>query len=218
MNCKQNHKSKEKEEASTFTCEICTEVMLPTSTKKFKNNNRCVHSICNSICTDCIAEYIIVGIEENNPNFGYPSLFCRQMLDPLSCRHVIPAQLFNQWCDMLCDSALLRLDACYCPYQDCSALILNECGGDVRRSECPNCDGLFCFRCKQPWHAGYECEDHHQSGSSGDVEFRVLEESNEWMRCPLCKHCVELVEDVESVSATNVEERRIIYDICAKAT
>ncbi|XP_059650168.1 E3 ubiquitin-protein ligase RSL1-like [Cornus florida] len=183
-NCEQNHKSDDDEEkASTFTCKICTEEKLPTSTKKFKNNKICVHSIC----TDCIAKYIKVNIEEHNPaKIRCPSLFCGQMLDPLSCTRIIPAQLFDKWCDVLCDWTLQGLDTCYCPYRDCSALIVNACGGGVRRSKCPRCKRLFCFRCKQPWHPGYGCED-HQSDS-------IIEKRNNWMRCPTCKHCVELTE------------------------
>ncbi|XP_059650169.1 E3 ubiquitin-protein ligase RSL1-like [Cornus florida] len=160
----------------------------------------------NISCRHQHAKYIKVNIEERNPaKIKCPSLFCGQMLDPLSCTQIIPAQLYDKWCDVLCDSTVLRLDTCYCPYRDCSASIVNECGGDVRRSKCPRCKRLFCFRCKQPWHPGYGCED-HQGASIVDLEFEVLEKRNEWKRCPTCKHCVELYEGVGLLVATSVED------------
>ncbi|XP_059650173.1 E3 ubiquitin-protein ligase RSL1-like [Cornus florida] len=195
------HKLKDEEEASTFRCSICFETMLATSTNKFENNVRCACSFCN----DCIAKHIKVSIEQyNRSKIRCPySPVCGQLLDPLSCRHIIPAPLFDKWCDMLCNLALLGLDTCYCPYRDCSALVIvTECGvGDlVRRSKCPHCKRLFCFQCKQPWHADYECED-----SSSDLEFGVVEKRKKWMRCPACKHCVERAKDVKPVFATSVE-------------
>ncbi|XP_059650163.1 uncharacterized protein LOC132295919 [Cornus florida] len=175
------HKLKDEEEA--FCCGICCETMFATSTNKFENDCTCPCSFCN----DCIAKHIKVSIEEyNRGKIRCPR--CDQLLDPLSCRHIIPAPLFDKWCDKLCNLAVLELDTCYCPYRDCLALVVTECGvGDlVRRSKCPHCKRLFCFQCKQPWHADYECEY-----SSSDMEFGVVEKREKWMRCPACKHCVE---------------------------
>ncbi|CAN4107493.1 unnamed protein product [Withania somnifera] len=177
------------EESQTFTCEICIEPMLLPN-KNFKNQNRCVHPFC----IDCIVKYITVKLEDNIGNIPCPSLNCEQFLDPTSCRNLVGPQLFVKWSDVLCESCVLGVAHCYCPNRNCSALILDECGGNVKRSQCPSCKRNFCFQCKLPWHAGFHCEESRELRDRNDVVFGVVAELNKWKRCPLCRHFVELIE------------------------
>uniref|UniRef100_A0A1U7WDF4 RBR-type E3 ubiquitin transferase n=1 Tax=Nicotiana sylvestris TaxID=4096 RepID=A0A1U7WDF4_NICSY len=149
--------------------------------KKFKNQNVCVHPFCS----DCIIKYITVKLEDNIGNIPCPSLNCSPLLDPISCRNLVGPELFVKWCDELCESAVLGLAHCYCPNQNCSALILDECGGNAKQSKCPNCKMLFCFKCKIPWHASLRCEQ------VNDAAFRELAKHNKWKRCPRCRYFVE---------------------------
>ncbi|XP_019258441.1 PREDICTED: probable E3 ubiquitin-protein ligase RNF217, partial [Nicotiana attenuata] len=87
-----------------------------------------------------------------------------------------------------CESAVLGLAQCYCPNQNCSALILDECGGNAKQSKCPNCKKLFCFKCKIPWHASLRC------GEVNDGAFRELAKNNKWKRCPRCRYFVERIQ------------------------
>ncbi|KAK3006755.1 hypothetical protein RJ639_016196 [Escallonia herrerae] len=80
---------------------------------------------------------IQVKIDENLPNIKCSALNCEHLFDPLSGKAVLPPELFDKWCDVLCDFAILGFERSYCPNQDCSALILNECGGNVKKSVCP---------------------------------------------------------------------------------
>ncbi|KAG5526706.1 hypothetical protein RHGRI_032835 [Rhododendron griersonianum] len=160
------------EPPSDFTCEICIEPTLPP-TKKFTNNNLCAHPFC----TDCITKYAQVKIEDDRAaEIKCPGLNCDNLIDPISCRALIPPVLFDKWCDLLCERALLGFDRCYCPNRVCSAAVVNECGGTVRRAACPNCKRLFCFSCKAAWHAGYRCEESGQLRDRNDVAFGVLAE------------------------------------------
>ncbi|XP_076935560.1 E3 ubiquitin-protein ligase RSL1-like [Bidens hawaiensis] len=177
--------------SSTFTCEICIEpVTLPNT--KFNNGNRCVHPFC----ADCIVKYIQAKLQDNVSDINCPALDCHHSLDPLSCRPKVTHQLFDKWCDVLCDSAVLELDRVYCPNRECSSLVINECGGGskLKRCVCPNCKKPFCFRCKVSWHAGYRCNEIGEIRDQNDVAFGVLSERKKWMRCPRCRHCVELVK------------------------
>ncbi|XP_009782236.1 E3 ubiquitin-protein ligase RSL1-like [Nicotiana tabacum] len=183
------------DEHQNFTCEICIEPMsLPD--RKFKNQNRCVHPFC----IDCIEKYISVKLEDNIGDIPCPSLNCSQFLDPISCRNLLGPHLFVKWCDVLGESSVLGLAQCYCPNRNCSALILNECGENAKRSKCPNCKRLFCFRCKLPWHAGLRCEESGGLRDENDIAFRVLAKSKKWKRCPQCRHFVELNEGCKFVT------------------
>ncbi|OIT20369.1 PREDICTED: probable E3 ubiquitin-protein ligase RNF217 [Nicotiana attenuata] len=178
-------------EPQNFTCEICIEPMLLPN-KKFKNQNLCVHPFC----TDCIIKYITVKLDDNIGDIPCPSLNCKNFLDPISCRNLVGPELFVKWCDVFYESAVLGLAHCYCPNQNCSVLILDECGGNAKRSKCPNCKSLFCFQCKLPWHAGLRCGELRDEN---DVAFRVLAKRKKWKRCPKCRHFVELVDGCKSV-------------------
>lgn len=142
---------REKEEESFFTCKICMEQL--SSNMKFKNNikNRCVHSFC----TNCIANYIDSKLQIANIKCPWPKCDC--VLDPITCQSIIPARVFERWCESMCEwqiSHVLGFERCYCPHKDCLALVVNECGGHVEKAKCPNCKKMFCFQCKVPWHEG----------------------------------------------------------------
>ena len=53
----------------------------------------------------------------------------------------------------------LGLKKFYCPYKDCSAMLVDDGGELVTASECPNCRRLFCAQCRVSWHASIECRD-----------------------------------------------------------
>ncbi|XWS22171.1 hypothetical protein CRYUN_Cryun29cG0011800 [Craigia yunnanensis] len=103
----------------------------------------------------------------------------------------ISASLFSTWCDLLCEDSLLGSERSYCPNSNCLALVLNECGGNVKKSKCPNCKQLFCFQCQTVWHAGYQCEESEQIRDRNDFLFGQLIERKKWTRCPGCGQCVE---------------------------
>ncbi|XP_043705413.1 probable E3 ubiquitin-protein ligase RNF217 [Telopea speciosissima] len=179
---------KEEEEESRITCEICIEPI--PGNKKFKNKKRCAHSFC----TDCIAKYIEAKMEEDASEVKCPGLHCEKPLDPISCRSILPQRQFERWCDVLCETAVLKWERVYCPYQDCSALILNECGErNVKKTKCPNCKKLLCYLCKIPWHEGVDCERTVEMRERNEILFAELAQRRKWTRCPICKHCVELV-------------------------
>ncbi|XP_076941477.1 E3 ubiquitin-protein ligase RSL1-like [Bidens hawaiensis] len=171
-----NQTPQDSSSSSTFTCEICIEpVTLPNT--KFNNNNLCSHSFC----TDCMIKYIHVKLQENVSYIKCPALDCHHYLDPLSCRPKVTHQLFDKWCNVLCNSAVLELERVYCPNRECSALVINECGGGskLKRCVCPNCKKPFCFQCKVSWHAGYRCNEIGEIRDQNNVAFGIyLKPSN----------------------------------------
>ncbi|KAF3635467.1 putative BURP domain-containing protein 17-like [Capsicum annuum] len=169
-------------------------MLLPN--KKFKNQNRCVHPFC----IDCIVKYISVKLEDNVVEIPCPYLSCNQFLDPICCRNLVGPELFVKWSDKLCESYVLGLTHCYCPNWNCSALILDECGGgNAKRSQCPNCKRFFCLQCKLSWHAGFKCEEGGELMDINDVAFGVLVERNKWKRCPNCRRFVSKTDGCKIV-------------------
>lgn len=180
---------------------------------KFKNMEAtgCFHQYC----TDCVAKYIETKvIHENISVIKCPNTSCSILLDALSCRPILPKKVFEKWCHVLCESAVL-LDAskggfvhgrCFCPNRKCSELILNECvetettESMVKRSECPNCKEVFCFSCMVPWKENHRCR--HQTRDRiididmdrNDVLFMEMVKRKKWFRCPSCNLYIQRVQ------------------------
>ncbi|XP_026444143.1 E3 ubiquitin-protein ligase RNF144B-like [Papaver somniferum] len=177
---------------SFFTCEICVE--LAPLNSKFNN----LETICShNYCIDCIAKYIQVKVSQDNmSHIKCPNANCS-----------LSEKVFEKWCLVHCESAVLLESSkggfaygrSYCPYRDCSELILNECVGTngsnkVTKSNCPNCKKLFCCHCMVPWKENHECIDRNETIidiDSNDVLFIENVKRNKWVRCPSCYHYVE---------------------------
>ncbi|KAI3944899.1 hypothetical protein MKW92_041129 [Papaver armeniacum] len=187
---------------SFFTCEICVEQV--TLAAKFENMKGCFHNYC----TDCIAKYIQVKvIHDNTSQIKCPNTNCSVFSDAISCRSILSDKVFEKWCRVHCESAVL-LDSSkggfaygrsYCPYRDCSELVLNECvetsqSNKLTKSNCPSCKKLFCFHCMVPWKENHRCIDRSETIidiDSNDVLFIENVKHKKWVRCPSCNHYVE---------------------------
>ncbi|KAF6162112.1 hypothetical protein GIB67_008241 [Kingdonia uniflora] len=185
-----NLDQREEEESvdSSFTCEICIEPVVSNKKFKYRQKRSCTHPYC----VDCISKYIEVKVDDNVSEIKCPDPNCDEFFESVLCQSILPVRVFEKWCDVLCNAAVLRWERTYCPYRDCSALILNECGEKIKKSKCPSCKKLFCFKCNVPWHSGYQCHESREMRDTNDVLFGTLAERNKWRRCPSCNHFVEL--------------------------
>ncbi|PWA71502.1 IBR domain, Zinc finger, RING/FYVE/PHD-type, E3 ubiquitin ligase RBR family [Artemisia annua] len=173
------------EEEETIMCEICFEQVRLNSI--LKNGHKCAHRFC----TNCMSRYIQGKLDDNVSDITCPATTCSRPLDPLSCRPRLTYQLFNTWCDKLCEAAVSLVERVYCPNIECSELILSECDDNPKRCVCPSCDQPFCFECKVAWHDGSSCEKIQEMRGENDVAFRALCRAKKWQRCPACTNVVE---------------------------
>ncbi|CAI9115719.1 OLC1v1016705C1 [Oldenlandia corymbosa var. corymbosa] len=176
--------------AQTFTCKVCIEPTDFTATQqtvKIRNKNCGPHQICD----DCMIKYIQAKLDDNVSRIPCPDLNSPEFLDPNDYRVLVGPMAFLRWSDALCESTLVGTERIYCLH--CQDLIVNECGGTVKKAKCPNCKKFFCFKCKIPWHAGFRCEESGELRDGNDRAFGVLAERKNWKRCPGCLHFVELV-------------------------
>ena len=164
-------------------CLICKH--SKSSKKMFKNKKRCAHSICK----DCIVKHILIKVEDAIAEIKCPNWpACKQLLNPHTCQKIIPKLLFEKWCDLLCELALQPYERSYCPNKKCSELIINECGGTVKKSKCPKFKELYCFRCNVPWPRCNNCQE-----LENDKKFFKLAVSKKWVKCPSCSYYVERI-------------------------
>ncbi|KAJ7955375.1 RBR-type E3 ubiquitin transferase [Quillaja saponaria] len=172
----------------SFVCEICVE-------PKTQNESFSVQGCSHVYCTDCMMKYVASKLQDNITSIRCPVSDCRGLLEPEYCRPILPPEMFDRWGNALCEAVLLESEKLYCPFKDCSALLIDDGGEVIRQSECPNCRRLFCAQCKVPWHTGMDCVEFQELNKdereNEDIMLMNLAKNKKWRRCPMCRFYVE---------------------------
>ncbi|XP_044495941.1 probable E3 ubiquitin-protein ligase RNF217 [Mangifera indica] len=176
-------------ESSQSFCEICAE--RKEDDEMFKTE-RCFHSYC----FDCISKHVATKLQDNVITVTCPGLNCKSILEFEVCRPSLPKGVVELWEQAICEEMFDVSQRFYCPFKDCSAMLLIENDGAViTSSECPFCHRLFCAQCYVPWHCGIECEEFQRLSvderGGEDLMVRELAKEKKWSRCPMCKYYVE---------------------------
>ncbi|TMW81826.1 hypothetical protein EJD97_007717 [Solanum chilense] len=169
-----------------FTCDICVDEKCVSEVFRIMG---CSHSYCK----ECMAKYVGVKLQENSCRILCPVSGCKGQLEPYNCRSILPKEVFDRWGDVLCEAMIMGSERFYCPFKDCSALLIDENGKDsvVIQSECPECRRLFCAKCKVAWHSGIVCAEFQKLNKDErereDLQLMQLAKGQEWQRCPQCR-------------------------------
>ncbi|KAF7840451.1 putative E3 ubiquitin-protein ligase RNF217 [Senna tora] len=170
-----------------LTCEICIE---EKHIGKFFNAKNCTHFYC----IECIVKYIESKLQDNVPILACPRPNCDGILEPSYCRAILPYKVFIRWEKALCEQGIPENLKFYCPFKDCSALLINDNNNNnviITYSICPHCGRDICVNCKAPWHIGFECVRFERLKHNEEALMMDLAKRSKWRRCPNCKHYVE---------------------------
>ncbi|GFQ03897.1 probable E3 ubiquitin-protein ligase ari3 [Phtheirospermum japonicum] len=169
-----------------YCCDICAET---------KNNDEFfpIQGCTHKFCTHCISKHVSIKIKKGKiARFPCPGVDCKGVLEMDACRAIVPSDVISAWDEMICESMISQSHKFYCPYKNCSGLLVNEIesGDDVIIREADNC--------RAPWHSGIGCEDFLKLGKNEreqeDIKVHELAKKNKWQRCPRCKFFVEKKE------------------------
>ncbi|XP_027351802.1 probable E3 ubiquitin-protein ligase RNF144A [Abrus precatorius] len=187
---KRNHNTVEKGEFSNtapFVCEICTDTK--TASDSFN-----IAGCCHVYCKECVATYVESKLQENVVNIACPVPRCRGLLEAEDCRTILDPGVLDRWGKALCEAVIAAEDKFYCPFGDCSALLIRDERENIRESECPNCRRVFCALCRVPWHQGIPCEEfqmlNRDEREKEDIMLMNLAREMRWKRCPKCRFYV----------------------------
>ncbi|KAL6979865.1 RBR-type E3 ubiquitin transferase [Sarracenia purpurea var. burkii] len=175
---------------TTFVCEICVD-------QKPSSGSLRIMGCSHSYCSECMIKYVASKLQENITQVRCPASDCNGILEPEYCRSILPPEVFDRWGNALCEAVILAAEKIYCPFKDCSALLINDGGGGpiITQTECPYCWRLFCAQCKVPWHSEILCEDfqalNKDEREREDILLVQLAKKQGWRRCPVCKFIVE---------------------------
>ncbi|MCL7051535.1 hypothetical protein MKW94_003853 [Papaver nudicaule] len=182
-------------------CEICMEAKAKSETRS--STSKCSHIYCS----ECITKYIEAKIQEKISMITCPESTCKETLEPYLCRDMISGQVLDRWENALCESSVLASHKIYCPFKDCSVLLVNDDDGVILRStECPHCNRLFCAQCEVPWHSDLTCDDFQEikKGGKDDMLLISLAKDQKWTRCPSCRFYVEKVQGCAHITCRYV--------------
>ncbi|XP_031392651.1 probable E3 ubiquitin-protein ligase RNF217 [Punica granatum] len=170
-------------------CEICAE--KKQTCEMMRINKKCVHSFCSV----CIAKHVKTRVADNQVTVPCPGLDCKHKVEYKVCVGILPKDVLDAWGKALCEALILEDHKFYCPFRDCSAMLVNDSEKVIEQSECPHCHRLFCAQCHVPWHAGVACMEfqalNEDERGSDDLFLRKLAREKNWGRCPKCKFFVE---------------------------
>lgn len=176
-------------QSSYSFCDICVE-------RKERNQMFTTDSCVHSYCSDCISKHVATKIQDSITIVTCPGVDCKAVLELETCRVKLNKGVIDLWEEALCEELFSGSQRFYCPFKDCSAMLMVDNGGEaIREAECPFCHRLFCARCYVPWHSGVVCEEYqrlneHERGRE-DLMVMELARDNKWTRCPRCKFFVE---------------------------
>ncbi|KAI3973163.1 hypothetical protein MKX01_020898, partial [Papaver californicum] len=146
------------------------------SASGLKKKNKRSDFVCE-ICSE-------TKMMKNVTSIGCPEMNCQGVLEPEFCQSILPPEVFDRWGKALCEALILGAQKFYCPFKDCSALLLDEGVGGISQSECPHCRRLFCAQCK------FQKLNVDERGRE-DIMLMEAAKKNKWQRCPKCKFYVE---------------------------
>ncbi|KAL6656022.1 hypothetical protein ACP70R_006848 [Stipagrostis hirtigluma subsp. patula] len=177
-------KKKKRSKRSHFSCAICLERVQDS--EKFLVS-QCAHAFCKN----CVGRYVAAKIAENVVLIGCPDPECEEgFVEMHLCQDIVPPELFDRWNIALCED-VVGDKKFYCPFKDCSALLIHDDAVKIRETECPHCHRLFCARCRVPWHDGIKCKEFRKLGDDekgeDDLTLKKLADKKKWKRCPRCK-------------------------------
>ncbi|KAL6222118.1 hypothetical protein ACLB2K_005510 [Fragaria x ananassa] len=148
-----------------------------------------IQNCSHSYCKDCINNHVASKLQENITIIKCPVPDCKGSLDPEYCRPILSPEVYNKWGNALCEAMIVGSQRFYCPFKDCSAMLIDDEPEEVvRESECPNCNRMFCAQCKVPWHAGIGCTEFQQLNEDErereDIMLMNIAQNKHWRRCP----------------------------------
>ncbi|TQD77092.1 hypothetical protein C1H46_037368 [Malus baccata] len=163
---------------SSFICDFCVE---PTDVKDLFKIKGCNHFYCR----ECVVKFIVSKLQDNATNIKCTVPGCMGMLDLEYCRKILPNNVFDRWRNAVYRKRIMESKThkyFYCPFKDCSAMLIYK--NDMKPS------WWLCSRCKGEICASFKTKGGRESGD----EDKMLEElamKNKWRRCPGCKNYVE---------------------------
>ncbi|XP_058757064.1 E3 ubiquitin-protein ligase RSL1-like [Vicia villosa] len=195
---KKTNKATTSRQPSKRRCGICFDSV--TDSEIFTNTS-CNHPFC----TRCISKYVKLQRKDKVVKLNCPDPQCSLKLKPQHLESILPKELIVEWESAIYESSISLKKKIYCPYKNCSVMMVNDGEEVVTSCECPSCHRLFCAQCKVPWHVDMSCRRFQKSTKGQhekelDEKFMELAKRKKWQKCPKCSMHVQRNGGCEHIS------------------
>ncbi|KAG4920594.1 hypothetical protein JHK82_049547 [Glycine max] len=154
--CHHDHdnETNKSDQSSKFFCGICLDDKPVSDMFKV---GKCEHSFC----THGISKHVATQMHQNILVVMCPNPKCSMELKPEYLHAILPREVLVRWKCAMFESLIVESEKTYyyCPFKDCSVLLVKNGGEVVTGAECPSCHRLFCAQCKVPWHEKMSCNE-----------------------------------------------------------
>ncbi|KHN48374.1 E3 ubiquitin-protein ligase RNF14 [Glycine soja] len=116
--------AKKSDQPSQFLCGLCFNDK-PVS-QMFKEG-KCNHPFC----THCISKHVATQMHQNILKVMCPNPNCPVELKPEYFHNILASEVIVRWETVRCESLIVGLEKTYCPFKDCSVLLVNDGEKDV---------------------------------------------------------------------------------------
>lgn len=165
----------------------------------------CGHRFCK-LCNSRHAEARVLSAGQMDVTCPHPG--CPTILSLGQISLLLSAKTLDILTRRQIEAAIPDSERVYCPYLDCSALLMKPIGNNHTSSsthphatafgcvECELCHRSFCLECAVPWHGDLSCAAYQGEVANkrlaGDEKLLQLADQNKWQRCKNCRRIVEL--------------------------
>ena len=154
----------------------------------------------HAFCSYCISKYVGSEINKSVHDVKCPYPECSVVLKPQFLRTILPSEVVEKWESRRCEYSIVGSQRTYCPFKDCSGLLVNESEKVVTSAECPYCHRLFCAQCRVPWHGNMSCGEFQRKNKDPDAKFFKLAKEKNWQKCVECSMYVQKLDGCEHVT------------------
>lgn len=175
----------EEAEVPTEACTICLEDVPQSQIQVIAG---CLHRFCIT----CLQTHSHNKVKDRQFPVPCPHPNCPTTLSHEECDILLTSSQARQLlADLATEASIPEASKFYCPYPECSALMVAEERGPNQQAECLACHRWLCLWCRTPWHHNQSCGQ-AKASATDDGPLLQLARQCRWRQCQRCKHMIEL--------------------------
>lgn len=193
-------------------CQICFDSEQTTST--FVTLEGCGHRFC----ANCVRKHAEARVEGGQMNVPCLREECPAFVTDMKLSSFLSSAMMDILARRQVEAAFPAREILYCPFKECSALLIKPTSEEASASaippttcvECESCHRAFCVECMVPWHGEKSCGEYRadlkNESLQGDQKLLDLVKKHKWQQCTKCGRVVDLLHGCYHVTCLCMHE------------
>eukprot|EP00455_Lapot_gusevi_P049162 TRINITY_DN691_c0_g2_i1.p1 TRINITY_DN691_c0_g2~~TRINITY_DN691_c0_g2_i1.p1 ORF type:complete len:561 (-),score=163.23 TRINITY_DN691_c0_g2_i1:174-1856(-) len=178
----------EHHQAQEYTCPVCFD--------NFRLEDLAILDDCHHfLCKECMAHTMTSNMDQGLAALMVcPVPECKRNLTEREARRLLSRRDYARYEELVFQDTLKKDSNCrWCPRRGCGTPMIGDPNHPMMRCPRPDCNFIFCFNCKEQWHADFTCAQYQQwKVENGEADARFEAWRREHTRpCPRCNVLIE---------------------------